>query len=228
MKYNEFTKIEDIISLINSDWESFKQDLVNQKIKSWVSEHKSRNDISKVIEEQLHEDWGTLYPFLSTLRIFEEFKQMDRDISDRFLHEFREKHYSDIEEEYRMFSLRNNHVDKMFGSKGSTSKPIVGFLLASDDDIEPSVYVLYDGINTFGSGSHPEDSTFQQIVTKERLLRNKHFTIEVSKLTEPKLHVIEGDAFRFESNGHFRSGIVDYRSHLVLGSLHLRILENFN
>ena len=46
MKYNEFTKIEDIISLINSDWESFKQDLVNQKIKSWVSEHKSRNDIS--------------------------------------------------------------------------------------------------------------------------------------------------------------------------------------
>ena len=29
MKYNEFTKIEDIISLINSDWESFKQDLVN-------------------------------------------------------------------------------------------------------------------------------------------------------------------------------------------------------
>ena len=54
MKYNEFTKIEDIISLINSDWESFKQDLVNQKIKSWVSEHKSRNDISKAIEEQLH------------------------------------------------------------------------------------------------------------------------------------------------------------------------------
>lgn len=228
MKYNEFTKIEDIISLINKDWESFKQDLVNQKIKSWVSEYKSRIDISEAIEKQIHEDWGTLYPFLSTLRIFEEFKKMDKDISERFLSEFKNKHCSDIKEEYRLFKLRNNHVDEMFGSKGLSSKPIVGFLLASDDDIEPSVYILYDGINTFGSGSHPDDTTFQRITTKESLLKSKHFTIKVSKMKEPELQVIEGDAFRFESNGNFKTGIVDYRSHLVLGSLHLRILENLN
>lgn len=228
MKYNEFTNIEAIIALIKSDWESFKQDLVNQKIKSWVSEHQGRDDISKSIDEQVHGDWGTLYPFLSTLRIFEELRQLDKEQSDKFLKEFKKEHYSEIENEYRMFQGRNNQIDKMFGTKGASSKPIVGFILAADDDMETSVYILYEGKNTFGSGTHPEDSTFQQLVTRERLLRNKHFVIEASRKTEPILKVVDGDSFKFESNNNFREGIVEYRSHLILGSLHLRIIENFN
>lgn len=228
MKYNEFTSIEDIIDSVRNDWESFKQDLVNQKIKNWISEHKSREDISKSIEEQLHGDWGTLYPFLSTLRIFEELCQVDKVLSEKFLSDFKKEHYSEIENEYHQFQLRNNHVDKMFGVKGSSSKPIVGFMIASDDDIEPSVYILYEGKNTFGSGTHPEDNTFQQVVTRERLLKNRHFVIETSLKEEPKLTVLEGDSFKFESNKNFREGIVEYRSHLILGSLHLRIIENFN
>lgn len=228
MKYNEFTNIEAIIALINSDWESFKQDLVNQKIKSWVSEHQGRDDISKSIDEQVHGDWGTLYPFLSTLRIFEELRQLDKEQSDKFLKEFKMEHYSEIESEYRMFQWRNNQIDKMFGAKGTTSKPIVGFVIAADDDIEPSVYILYEGKNTFGSGTHPEDSTFQQLVTKERLLRNKHFVIDASREKEPILKVVDGDSFKFESNNNFREGVVEYRSHLILGSLHIRIIENFN
>ena len=52
--------------------------------------------------------------------------------------------------------------------------------------------------------------------------------IEASLKQEPKFIVIEGDSFKFESNNNFREGIVEYRSHLILGSLHLRIIENFN
>lgn len=228
MKYNEFTNIEAIIALIKSDWESFKQDLVNQKIKKWVAEHHGREDISKSIDEQIHGDWGTLYPFLSTLRIFEEFKLLDKSRSDKFLKEFKMEHNSEIENEYRMFQGRNNQIDKMFGVKGTLSKPIVGFVIAADDDIEPSVYILYEGKNTFGSGTHPEDNSFQHLVTRERLLRNKHFVIEASRNKEPILKVVDGDSFKFESNNNFREGVVEYRSHLILGGLHIRIIENFN
>lgn len=228
MKYSEFTKIEDIIELINGDWASYKQDLVNQKIKSWISKHQCRSDISESIEKQIHGNWATLYPYLSTLRIFEELKQLDKESSDKFLNKFKSEYKTEIEEEFRLFRLRNNFVDRMFGARGTSSKPIVGFVLASDDDIEPSIYILYEGLNTFGSGSHPEDDSFQQIISRERLLKEKHFTIEASKLKEPKLKVIEGDAFKFESNNNFREGAVDYRSHLILGSLHIRLIENFN
>jgi len=228
MKYNEFTRISDIIESVQTDWESFKQDIISQKQKNWLSSYQSRQDLAELINRQLHCNWGTLYPFISTLLIFEKLSSIERDSSNDFISSFKAMYHREIEEEFTSFKLRNSDVDRMFGIRGETSRPIVGFILASDCDSEYSVYILYEGINTFGCGTHPDDPSFQMLVTSERLLQNRHFQVNASKLTGLYFKTLNGGPFKYESDYSFKEGNVDYRSHLILGSLHIRFIQNFN
>ena len=228
MKYTEFTTVEHVLSSAKEDWESFKQDIVGQKAMIWLRDYIGRQDLSSELDLQLHSDWGGLYPCLSALRIFEALKHIDRNLAERFIDEFKTEHKLEIETEYKQFRSRNQFVDRMFGINDSISKPIVGFLLVSDGNKEYTVYIIYEGLNTYGSASIPNEACHQSIVTNESLLQSKHFSITASRLSGLTFKVLSGNSFRFESNPNFREGVLDYRSHLVLGELHLTFLQNFN
>lgn len=229
MKYTELTNIDDIIKLITNDWESYLQDMQCMKITSWLAKYQQRTDLSSELQEAIHQDWVNLYPCISTLKLFETLKHIDKIESDKFVASFRKEHAAEIELEIRKFRSLSSFVDKLQGHKCVGSKPVVGFLLVKDSNGEHGVYVIYEGENIFGSGTFPDDSKYQMIVTAERLLTSKHFSISGDKTKGLTLMVYDNaNAFVFGSNKNFRKGVIDYRDTLTLGSLQITLIDNYN
>ena len=228
MRYTENTQISEIINLIDSRWEEFKQDLRDMKIERWLKEHHRREEIANLLETQLHKDWASLYPRIATLRVFDALQGINRVEASQFISEFKSKHSDEIKSEIAEFRSLGSFIDALQGQKSVGGKPIIGFLLITDDNQEHSVYILYEGENYFGSGQYPNEHNFQFIVTRERLLVSKHFCIEGTK-TKLNFKVLAGaDAFVKGSDRNFRNGPIEYRDTIVLGSLKITVLDNYN
>ena len=229
MKFTENTQISEIIDLIHNDWKSFKQDLQCMKIVTWLKNHHRRDEEANLLETQLHKDWVSLYPHIATLRVFEVLQHINKVDALQFISNFKNEHSNEIEKEIKEFRLLGGFVDSLQGKKTIGGKPIIGFLLISDDNQEHSVYILYEGENYFGSGSYPNDQNFQFIVTSERLLVSKHFCIEGTRTNGLKFKVLaDANGFVKGSNKNFKNGSIEYRDSLVLGSLKITVLDNYN
>ena len=226
MIYREYTEISEIVDLISRDWTEFKQDLQERKIVGWLETHHGQT--IDELEKQLHKDWVTLYPYIATLRVFNAFKCINKEVSDEFIRHFKTKYKNEIENEINEFRLLEKFVDTLQVQKSLGGRPIVGFLLTISYEHEYGVYFLYEGKNYFGSGSNEEDN-FQRIVTGERLLELKHFCIEVSRNQGFRFSVCNNaEGFVKGSEKEFREGPIDYRDSLELGSLKITIINNYN
>lgn len=229
MKFTEHTQINEIANLINHDWKTFEQDLQCMKIVRWLKDHHKRDEIANLLETQLHKDWASLYPHIATLRVFDALQHINKTEASEFISNFKKQHSNEIEREIKEFRSLASFIDTLQGQKAIGGKPIIGFLLITDDNQEHGVYLLYEGENYFGSGSYPNEHNFQFIVTSERLLISKHFCIEGSKTNGLKFKVLDdANAFVKGSNKNFKNGSIEYRDTVVLGSLKITILDNFN
>lgn len=228
MKYTAFTHIQDIIDDAETNWDGFVQDLIERKAVSWLSEHQMRNELSEELKEHIHSEWSEIYPYLSALRLFETLRHIDNLVMAPFISSFRTNHQHDIDIELEAFHKRNQAIDGLFGIKESTAKPILGFLMVSDGDKEKSIFLVYEGENTYGSKADSKNPIHQSIVTDEPLLQGTHFSITAARNKDPYFRVLNGAPFRKESNPRFKEGVLEYRSHLVLGEMHVTLLENFN
>lgn len=229
MKFTENTQISEIIDLIHNDWKSFKQDLQCMKIVNWLRSHHKRDEVAELLETQLHKDWVSLYPYISTLRVFDALQHINKSEVSQFISNFKKQYFSEIEKEIKAFRTLGGFVDTLQGQKCVGGKTIIGFLLITDDDQEHSVYILYEGENYFGSGSYPDEHNFQFVVTSERLLTSKHFCIEGTRNKGLKFKVLaDANAFVKGSNKNFKNGDIEYRDTIVLGSLKITVLDNYN
>ncbi len=229
MKFTENTQINEIVDLIHSDWKTFMQDLQCMKIVRWLREHHKNDEISNLLETQLHKDWVTLYPYIATLRVFDALQHINKTEATQFISNFKKLHSAEIEREIKEFRSLGSFIDALQGQKSVGGKPIIGFLLITDDNQEHGVYLLYEGENYFGSGSYPNEPNFQFIVTSERLLVSKHFCIEGNRTNGLKFKVLaDANAFVKGSNKSFKNGSIEYRDTILLGSLKITILDNYN
>lgn len=223
MKYTDETTIEDIGAYALEHWDAFMQDVRGQKLKKWLVTERNENELAQLMEEQLHSDWTMLYPYLSTTRIFEILQKVESKTMAGFLKSFILKHKIEIEKEKQKFSRLNSVIIDVQGRK-----PIIGFLLAFEDNEPIGVYFLREGTNSFGSGSSDNEQNFQRITTSEPLLTLKHFEVIADYSGEMSFHVINGNNFIYESNKNFREGQIDFGDSIVLGGLRLTFLQNIN
>ena len=222
MKYTDETTIEEIADYALKHWDAFMQDVRGQKLKKWLLSEMHEDELAQLLEEQLHSDWTMLYPCLSATRIFEILQKIESKTATTFLKNFISKHKTEIEKEKQKFSRLNNIIDTQNG------KAIIGFLLAFEDHEPSGVYFLYEGTNTFGSGSDKNERNFQRITTSEPLLTLKHFEVVADYSGDLSFHVINGNNFIYESDKNFKEGRIDFGDSIVLGGLRLTFLQNIN
>ena len=223
MKYTEETSIEEIADYALKHWGAFMQDVRDQKLRKWLKTDMHEEVLAQQMEEQLHSDWALLYPCLSTAKIF-ELLQTIGNVSDKgFLKSFMSNHKEQIEQERQKLHRLSN-----FAGGPTNTKSIIGFLLAFEDYEPTGVYFLYEGINTFGSGTYEEEPNFQRITTSEGMLSLKHFEVHADFSGNLTLHVLNGKTFVYESEKNFMEGRIDFGDTIVLGGLKLTFLQNIN
>lgn len=222
MKYTDETTIEEIADYALEHWDAFMQDIRGQKLKKWLLSEMHEDELAQLMEEQLHSDWTMLYPCLSATRIFEILQKIERKTTTNFLKTFISKHKTEIEKEKQKFSRLNNIIDTQNG------KAIIGFILAYEDHEPSGVYFLYEGTNTFGSGSGENEMNYQRITTSEPLLTLKHFDVVADYSGDLSFHVINGNNFIYESDKNFKEGHIDFGDSIILGGLRLTFLQNIN
>lgn len=222
MKYTDETTIEDIAEYALEHWDAFIQDVRGQKLKKWLLLEMHEEELAQLMEEQLHSDWTMLYPCLSATRIFEILQKIESKTATNFLKSFISKHKTEIDKEKQKFNRLNNIVYAQNG------KAIIGFLLAFEDHEPSGVYFLYEGTNTFGSGSGENERNFQRITTSEPLLMLKHFEIVADYSGDLTFRVVNGNNFIYASDKNFKEGRIDFGDSIVLGGLKLTFLQNIN
>ena len=222
MKYTDETTIEEIADYALEHWDAFMQDVRGQKLKKWLLSEMHEDELAQLMEEQLHSDWTMLYPCLSATRIFEILQKIESKTATTFLKNFISKHKTEIEKEKQKFSRLNNIIDTQNG------KAIIGFILAYEDHEPSGVYFLYEGTNTFGSGSGENEMNYQRITTSEPLLTLKHFDVVADYSGDLSFHVINGNNFIYESDKNFKEGHIDFGDSIILGGLRLTFLQNIN
>lgn len=209
------------------DWESFKQDIVNQRVYSWLIEMGKNEEAKRVYS--IHSDWGTQFPHLSTLLLFDILRCEGQANADSYINELKRAKQKEIETEYEEFHTQNMEVDRLLGhDHNEMGRTILGFLLLKEGGVQ-SVYPIYEGDNTYGAARIHNDDCHQMMVAIETQLGSKHFFIHAERKKSILFKVLSGNVpFLLNCTEVLSDGAIDWGSTLVLGGLEITILENFN
>lgn len=221
--YNRNTTIDDVILYVQEGWDMFVNEIMNQTIVDWLKDDLGKEELADELLSHIYSDWSC-YPRLATLYIFDVLKRLDKVKATTFINEFKKEHSYEIEREFKNFKERNNKIEEFFGCKND--RPALGFLLVEEIGTK-SIYIIYEGINTYGSSALGE-ATHQLIAANEDCLEGKHFLIQAVPYKDPYLEVIDGESLYLTPNHPIRKDVVAYGTTLTLGKIKLTILPNIN
>lgn len=235
MKYNESTSIGDIIQYAKEEWRSFSQGIVNQDIYNWLINNGDNENAEKL--RLIHSDIGSEFPHLAALYIFSVLEQVPKvnGSAKNAAQAFMQKYSDEIAKESKEVSEKYYHFSTLIGQSNQhnvnranspLNNKIMGFLLFNDG-YSNTVYLINEGINTYGTQRSDEESHHLIVTAEEPLLKSKHFSIKAEARKNPYVRVFDScSSFLIHGTDEFREGELNYGTELVLGKLKITMLQH--